>query len=57
MDKSFPSRSDTQEHGGFFTRLRILDGILNSLVTFFQLTKEEQRDAGIYVGDPEAPAE
>ncbi len=52
MDKSFPSGGSTQERGGFLARLRIFDGILNWLVGFFQLTEEEQKKAGIYIGDP-----
>ena len=51
MDKSFPSGGNTQERGAFLASLRILDEILTWLVGFFHLTEEEQRNAGIYLGD------
>jgi hypothetical protein len=39
---------DTQRPGGFFAR------ILHWLAGFFQLTEEEQGEAGIYLGDQDS---
>ncbi len=55
MDNSFPQLgSDTQQPRGLFAGLQILDCIpnwLTRLVQLTQLTEEEQKDAGIYLGD------
>ena len=52
MDKSLRQQdSNVQKSGGFLTRLQIFDGILYWLTGLFQLTEEEQSDAGIYIGD------
>jgi len=53
MDNSIRSdqSSGTQAQSGFSTGLQILDSILNWLTGFIQLTEEEQKDAGIYLGD------
>ncbi len=40
--------SDTQQPGGFFA------GILHWLAGLLQLTEEEQREAGIYLGDQDS---
>jgi hypothetical protein len=37
--------------GEFLSNLTILKSILNWLAGLFQLTEDEQRDAGIYVGN------
>jgi hypothetical protein len=54
MDNSFqPQRSDTQQPDIFFSALiKILDRTLYWLLGFFQLTEEEQREAGIYLDRP-----
>jgi len=52
MDNSVQRQgSDAQRPGGFLTGLQIFDGILNWLAGLFQLTEEEQKDAGVYLGD------
>jgi len=53
MDNSFQPRelvSDLQPHGRLANRLHIFKSILHWLSNLFQLTKEEQQDAGIYLG-------
>lgn len=58
MDKSFhPKESNMQQQSGFLTSLRIFDSILslmrhtvNWLAGFFQLTEEEQENAGVFLG-------
>ena len=51
MDNSFRRQgSDTQKPSGFLS-LQIFDSLLNWLAGFIQLTEEEQRHAGIYLGD------
>jgi hypothetical protein len=54
MDKSFhPQSSDARRSGDFFTNLRkVFDRALRWLVGFFQLTEEEQKEAGIYLERP-----
>jgi len=57
MDQSFrPQRSDTRRSGTFFTALLNIFKMalhwLVWLVGFFQLTEEEQREAGIYLDRP-----
>lgn len=56
MDNSFqPQRSDIQRSGTFFTALlrRIFgSSAFHWLVGFFQLTEEEQKEAGIYLDRP-----
>ena len=44
-------RSDTQQPSGFFASLQIFDSLLNWLAGLIQMTEEEQKDAGIYLGD------
>ena len=52
MDKSFQRQeSETKQPSGFLAGLHILDGILNWLSGLFRLTEEEQKDAGIDLGD------
>jgi len=53
MDNSIRSdqSSGTQPQSGFSTGLQILDSILSWLTGLVQLTEEEQKDAGIYLGD------
>lgn len=45
--------SDTQQQPGglLAASLQIIDGILNWLTGLFRLTEEEQKDAGIQLGD------
>ena len=58
MDNSFQQQEfDSQQKRGFSTGMQIFDSILshmrhslNWLAGFFQLTEEEQKDAGIYLG-------
>ena len=54
MDKSFhQQKSDTRRPDIVFTALRkIFDLALPWLVGFFQLTEEQQREAGIYLDRP-----
>jgi hypothetical protein len=51
MDKFFhPQRSEAQQQGAFFvTLLKILENAMKLAGWFFQMTEEEQRDAGIYL--------
>ena len=52
MDNSFRQHeSDTKQPGGFPASQQIFNGILQWLAGFFQLTEEEQKDAGIYFDD------
>ena len=52
MDNSFRRQGpDTQQQGGFLASLQIFDSILNWLAGLIQLTEEELKDAGIYLGD------
>lgn len=52
MDNSFHGQeSDSQKSRGLFPNLQILYDVLNWLVGWFQLTEEEQDEAGIYLGD------
>jgi len=52
MDNSIRRQeSDTHQPRDFQARLQIVNGILNWLADLFQLTEEEQIDAGIYLGD------
>ncbi|HEY5729909.1 MAG TPA: hypothetical protein VIS72_07645 [Anaerolineales bacterium] len=56
MDNSFhpqTQRSDIRRSGTFFTALlKIFDNAFHWLVGFFQLTEDEQREAGIYLDRP-----
>ena len=53
MDKSLhPQRSDTRRSGTFNALLKIFKMVLHWLVGYFQLTEEEQREAGIYLDRP-----
>ncbi len=52
MDKSLRRHgSDNRQSGGFFVNRQTFEGILHWLASFILLTEEEQRDAGIYLGD------
>ncbi|MBI5353844.1 MAG: hypothetical protein HZB50_14470 [Chloroflexi bacterium] len=52
MDAPFrEQKSGTQQPGRVLAGLQILIGLLNKMVGFFQLTEEEQREAGVYHGD------
>jgi len=55
MDNSFPQQgSDMQQRRGLSAGRQILDRFENwlaRLVQLMQLTEEEQKDAGIYLGD------
>jgi len=52
MDNSFRQQvSDIhQQPGVLLSSLQLFDGILNWLAGLFELTEEEQQDAGIYLG-------
>jgi hypothetical protein len=58
MDNSFQQQeSDTRQNNGFLAGLQIFDSLLpimrrsvNWLAGFFQLTEEEQENAGVYLG-------
>ena len=56
MDNSFPQQgSDTQEQRRHLRGLQIFDRIadwLARLMQSMQLTEEEQKDAGIFLGEP-----
>ena len=61
MDHSFrqPGSETQQQPGGLLANLRIFNSILplmwrsvNWLAGLIQLTEEEQKDAGIQIGDP-----
>jgi len=52
MNKSIRlQESSAQQPSGVLANLQIFDRILHWLVGFFQLTDEEQDDAGIYIGN------
>jgi hypothetical protein len=52
MDKSFRRHeSGTQKPGSFFVNPLIFENILRWLARLFQLTEEEQNEAGIYLDD------
>ena len=52
MDHFFHRQeSDTQGSSGFLTCLQIFDRILNWLAGLIQLTEEDKKDAGIFLGD------
>ena len=52
MDNSLPQHTlDTQRPARLLAGLRVVDSILSWLVGFIRLTEEEQKDAGIYLGD------
>jgi hypothetical protein len=42
--------SDTSKTSVFLASLQIVDRLLNWLTGLIKLTKEEQKDAGIYLG-------
>jgi hypothetical protein len=51
MDKSFRRPgSATQQPGVLSAGLRIVGRLLHWMTGFFQLTEDERRDAGIYIG-------
>jgi hypothetical protein len=52
MDNSFRRQgSDTQPPGGLLAGLQIFNSILHWLAGLIRLTEEEQKDAGVYLGD------
>ncbi len=52
MDNSFDQQEpDTQKSRGLFSNLQILHDVLTWLAGLFQLTEEEQDEAGIYFGN------
>jgi hypothetical protein len=52
MDNSFhQQRSNTQGSSGSSAGWQIFNRILNWLAGFIGLTEDEQKDAGIYLGD------
>ena len=51
MDNSIHEQeSDTRDQKSLLGGLLILNSIMNWFVNLFQLTEEEQQDAGIYPG-------
>lgn len=54
MDTFIRQSSKLQKrlHRFFATKLQILGRILNWLIGLIQLTEDEQKDAGIEIGDP-----
>jgi len=56
MDNSFQQKgSNTRPSGGFLaTSVQTVNNMLHWLVKLIGLTEEEQRDAGIYLGDQPA---
>ena len=54
MDNSFRRQEPgARQASGFLASLQIFDAILKWLVAgLIQLTEEERKDAGIYLGDP-----
>ena len=51
MDNSIHEQeSDTRDQKSLLAGLLILNSIMNWFVNLFQLTEEEQQDAGIYPG-------
>jgi hypothetical protein len=52
MDNSFHRQeTDTQQPTGLLASLQIFNSILDWLAGLIKLTEEEQKDAGIYLGD------
>ena len=52
MNKFFRLQgSNARQPSGIFANLQTFDRVLYWLVGFFQLTDEEQDDAGIYIGN------
>lgn len=52
MDKSLEQQfSVTQKQNGFLAGIQIIDNILSWIERFVQLTEEEQKEAGIYLGE------
>jgi hypothetical protein len=52
MDNSFSrERFDTRQPSGLLASLPLFTSILNWLASLVQLTEEEQRQAGIYLGN------
>jgi hypothetical protein len=52
MDNSFHQQgTDLQQPTGFLASFRIFNSILDWLAGLIKLTEEEQKDAGIYLGD------
>jgi len=53
MDNFFhqPEPDRQQQMSGLFAVLQVFDRILKRLAGLIRLTEEEQKDAGIYLGD------
>lgn len=52
MDDSAPQQdSEKQQANRFWGALRILDRIEHWLTSIFEITEEEQSDAGVYLGN------
>jgi hypothetical protein len=52
MDHSFDQQEfETQKTGGFTADRQVFESILEWLADLVLLTKEEQNQAGIYIGD------
>ncbi len=52
MEGRVPANAERQKHSGVSDGVRMFANLLEWLIGLFQLTEEEQRDAGIRVGDP-----
>lgn len=52
MDNSFHRQEiDTRQSTGYLTILHLFKGVLDRLAGLIKLTEDEQKDAGIYLGD------
>ncbi|MGZ6316536.1 MAG: hypothetical protein ACXWNQ_04685 [Anaerolineales bacterium] len=52
MEGRVRANAERQKHGGISDGVRMFESLLEWLIRLFQLTEEEQRDAGIRIGDP-----
>jgi hypothetical protein len=51
MSASIRQQGSCSQHpSGFLVVLQVFDSILHWLFGFIQLTEEEQRDSGVYIG-------
>jgi hypothetical protein len=52
MDKGFRQQGSEVQESGHSLDMQFFDRSLKWLITLFLLTEEEQKNAGIYLGDP-----